>query len=88
MQTVARLSRENEVVYSPVVHFHVVAKHYKMPTDYAFWKHVNHAMIDLCCRLVVLRLSGWETSKGVTGEIEYAKSRNIKIEYIDAEIED
>lgn len=39
-------------------------------------------MISACQRLVVLKLEGWETSTGVTAEIEIAKRKGISVDYI------
>jgi len=35
-------------------------------------------------RLIVLRLDGWDRSRGVTKEIEFAAERGIPVEFIDA----
>lgn len=78
----ARLLNENECAYSPVVHCHDMANKFEMPKTFDFWQHYNRAMIDRADVLHVLCLEGWEQSKGVTGEIEYAKRRGIPVQHI------
>lgn len=39
------------------------------------------SLISKCDELWVLKIDGWEQSKGVSAEIEYAESLNIPIKY-------
>jgi len=58
--------------YSPIVHCHAMAVRHKMPTDAGFWQDYNHLMIGKADGVIVLRIEGWEQSKGVTEEREFA----------------
>lgn len=83
MKATARLLKSGIIVYSPIVHCHNMAIMYKLPKDFKFWQWYNEAMIEVAEGLCVLKLKGWEESKGVAHEIEYAKSLKYIIDYID-----
>lgn len=69
-------------VYSPIVHNHPMSLQYTLPCGFDFWRDYNFAMIHRCDELIVLMLDGWKQSKGVAGEINYAKSRGIPVRYV------
>ena len=68
-------------VYSPIVFCHELAKNGSMPIDFDFWQQHNRAMLSKASGLIVLRLLGWEESKGVKAEIEFANQCGIGVEY-------
>lgn len=76
-EAVAHLTRQQLTVYSPVVHFHDLAKHYVMPTHFDFWKQHNCNMIRHANVLGILALPGWEESVGVEWERDFANYCNI-----------
>lgn len=78
-EAVALLTRQNVTVYSPIVHFHELARHYVMPSSFDFWKQHNCNMIRHCNVLAILTLPGWEESKGVKWERDFAHYCNIPI---------
>jgi len=69
---VAYATDERTTVYSPIVHYHQVAKFGELPTDFQFWQRHNRHMLNLAEALWVLILPGWEHSVGVQAEIDYA----------------
>jgi hypothetical protein len=77
--------RQQKWTYSPIVHAHAAAKQYEMPTDFAFWRAYNEAMLASSHGLIVLTLPGWQDSKGVTAEIEFALARKLPIDYLAAQ---
>ncbi len=76
---VAALTTESQTVYSPIVHYHVVAKFGDLPTDFNFWQHHNRHMLALAEELWVLILPDWQKSVGVASEIDYAAELNKPI---------
>lgn len=70
-------------VFATIVHTHMTAVKYNLPTDAAFWMKYNHHMIDLSRAVFVLCLSGWQQSIGVTDEINYADTKNIPVYLIE-----
>lgn len=56
-----------------------------MGRDYSFWMNYSRNLLKRCDRMIVLTVPGWDKSVGVSDEIEYAKQRNIPIEYVSVE---
>lgn len=75
------LIRQGHNIFSPISHGAEVGK--GLPPDFAFWgesclSFVEHWATDM----YVLMLPGWETSVGVTAEIDAAKALNIPVTHI------
>jgi hypothetical protein len=69
-------------IFSPITHSHPL--HLAgMPSDWSRWKKIDTQYLRLSKQLYVLMLSGWDTSVGVSAEIEIARRLNIPILYID-----
>lgn len=69
-------------VFSPISTAHI-SEAYRLPTDAAFWYDYNRAFIEHSHLMVVLRVEGWQQSKGVAGEIKLAGELGISLEYMD-----
>ena len=84
LQVAARLIKEGQLVFCPVVHTHpiniILGSEY---WDFSRWKEFDLAMLDKCDELVIVRIPGWETSKGVTEETRYARQWDIPIRFVD-----
>lgn len=78
----AQLMTAGELVYSPISHTHPIAEAGALPLDWEFWKKYDTAFIEHSRRVVVLMLDGWRESKGVTAEIEIAKTLGTPVEYV------
>ncbi len=61
--------------FSPIVHSHHVAQAHGLPTDWEFWREINHRWLSLAGQLWVLHDSdgAWATSDGVADEIREAR---------------
>lgn len=77
MAAQSQLFNEGYPVFATIVHTHVTAKHYNLPTEAAHWIKYNHHMIDLSLAIFILELPGWQESIGVQDEINYAHSQGI-----------
>lgn len=66
-------------VYSPLIHFHKMAKHYKMPTSFDFWNKNNYSMLRHAEKVFVLELPGWTRSIGLNAECDIANMLHIDI---------
>ena len=84
-QVTAILMAQGHYVYSPIVHCHELSAKFALPTDFEYWKGYNIDMIRRCDALYILALPGWEESKGVAGELAFAKSAGLEIAYVDDE---
>lgn len=70
-------------IYSPIVHMHELALRYKLPKDFDFWRRHNHNMLWRAKDFHILTIDGWRSSKGVTGELAFAKWCEKKIFTVD-----
>jgi len=75
----AFLLRNRVWTYSPIVHCHELALAHQLPTGAEYWEEYNHAMLGRARELFVLQLPGWEESKGIKGEMDFAKRKKIPI---------
>lgn len=70
----AVLANSGIFCFCPIAHTHDMAKANHLPTNFEFWDNWNQAMIRGSCGIIVLKLTGWEESKGVTAELQFARS--------------
>ncbi len=76
----ALMQQEGLFVLSPVAHSHPIAG-YGLPKDWVYWQEADLLLLSRCDGLIVLMLDGWQDSKGVAAEIEYATEHNMVIRY-------
>ena len=74
-------TERNEIIYSPIMHWHVASYQYNLPTDAQYWKYQNESLILHCSSIRVLMLDGWRESIGVQEEIGFAGLRLIPVHY-------
>lgn len=82
-QFVAELTYQGNVVMSPIVYGHTLLHYKEMPSDWQFWKNFCLTFLDKCDEVIVYKMEGWDRSRGVAEEIEYAKSKNIPIKFVE-----
>ena len=68
---------------SPVAHNAAILHEVGGATGWEAWKIQDGAMLAACSKVLVLRLPGWEDSKGVAAEISLAQQLGKPIEYLD-----
>ncbi|MCH8135215.1 MAG: DUF1937 family protein [Proteobacteria bacterium] len=80
----ADLMKRGFQVFCPIAHSHNIAILLDDPAvfDFEYWVEFDFKMIKLCDELYVAQLDGWQESRGVQAEIEYAKALGMKISYI------
>jgi len=59
--------------YSPIAHWHGPAVRHRLPVRAEHWEEVNRREVELSDGLIVLLLTGWETSRGVRMERRWAR---------------
>jgi hypothetical protein len=59
--------------FGPIMHSYDMSQNHQLPHNFEFWRDWNHAMIDASQGVIVFQIDGWDTSRGVTDEVEYAK---------------
>lgn len=79
----AQLMAEGHHIFSPIAMTHGICLQGK-PEDFAyqFWASFDEEMIRLCDRFWILRMEGWENSKGIRAELDYAVSLGKPIKYV------
>lgn len=73
-------------IFSPIVHYHEIARRKDFPTDAEFWKPQNYAMLGACRELIVLDIPGLDGSVGVKDEWDQAHRMGKKISKVTAEL--
>lgn len=71
------------VPFSPILYCHEMAKRFMLPTDFLFWRAFNRGIIRASVHMTILRLPGWDQSKGVRDEIDFAESSGMIHYYAD-----
>lgn len=69
------------VYYSPICHGETIYLYSDLESDYTCWKDHSRAMMRLASEVHVLCLEGWEQSRGVNDEIDFAESLGIPVYY-------
>ena len=81
-QMVFDLRKQGIYVYSPITH-NMPIDRLGVFGDFKSSMEFDHNMLARCDKLLVLKLPGWQNSKGLAAEIAFAKSQNIPIEEIE-----
>lgn len=81
-----RLMARGIHVFSPISHNVPISNHGDL--GWSQWMSFDLAMLAKCDRMFVLKIEGWDQSKGVAKEIEYAMAHNIPIEYLSFPLEE
>jgi hypothetical protein len=68
---------------SPVMFGSTILLHSELPIDFSFWDKLSFSYLAKCDVLHVLTINGWDKSRGVKAEMEYAKKNDMPIIYID-----
>lgn len=79
----AELMAQGEVVFSPIAHSHSIELFGDGESTGDFWLNQDLAILKRCDKLVVYRLEGWERSRGIKKEVDFAQSVGIPVEYVD-----
>lgn len=78
----AALMKQGVMTASPLLK-HFLLEHSDLPGDWNYWKDYAEVLLSKCDKMIVVTMSGWDESVGVTAEIELCKRFNIPVEYID-----
>ncbi|HCE08748.1 MAG TPA: hypothetical protein DEQ40_09145 [Oxalobacteraceae bacterium] len=79
----AELIRRGIAAYSPIAHTHPVAIHGCIdPLDHDRWMALDAAMMDAASELYVIKMPGWDQSKGVAIEIETFRAAGKPIRFL------
>ena len=73
------------IVYCPIASWHWVAQEHSLPTDAKAYERLNFQFSRAAQETYILKLDGWEESKGVMQELIWAKLFNHTIRYFDGD---
>lgn len=79
----ADLCSQGIVALSPIVYGHTLLSFKKMPSDWVFWTNFCLSLLNKSDELWVYKMEGWDKSRGVREEIEYAVENGIPVKYFD-----
>jgi hypothetical protein len=66
----ATLINEGHIVFSAIAHSFPIYRYGSgLPGHWDFWERFDKAFIDMCSRAIVLKLSGWQLSRGIEAEV-------------------
>ena len=82
------LMKRGIVVFSPISHSHTIAEMCELPTEWGFWDSQDKEFIARCDEVIVICLDGWDRSRGVTAELDYATQAGINIRFFDIDEND
>lgn len=82
-QWAGMLMEKGLVIYSPLDMGHSIVQKYPLPSNWEYWQKTLRVMLSRVDVIIVLKIDGWRESAGVTAEIEYARSHNMPIIYIE-----
>lgn len=71
------MAEQGIVVYSPIAHNHPIAVRINLPRGWDFWEKFDTETLTACKEIWVLKLDGWDTSKGVAAEVQIAKKLGL-----------
>jgi len=80
-QAAAALIRQGKTVFSPIAHSHSICR-YGLPGDWRFWQRQDLEYLDACDEVVVLKLEGWQESRGVQAEIAAARALGKPVSFL------
>lgn len=82
LRKTAELMLAGDKVFSPIVHTHHLERLVGVQ-PHGWWLDQDFPVLAKAAKLLVLRLDGWGASRGVAGEILFAKQHNIPVEFVD-----
>jgi hypothetical protein len=78
----AQLMSKGVFTVSPLLK-HQTLPYGNLPGDWAYWGAYSEALLERCDEMIVIELDGWKTSTGVIAEIEFCKTHDIPVTFID-----
>ena len=79
----AKLMLGGQCVFAPIPHSVPIEEQFPEMQGFDFWMSMDLPILARCTKIVVLTLDGWEKSRGVKRELEYAHEHGIPIEFME-----
>lgn len=81
--TAARLFAKGRRVFSPLTHNEILIDILDDALPGESWLQFDLGVLAACKKLLILKMEGWELSKGVQREMLFAQERGLPIEELD-----
>ena len=82
-QVASDMLRTGKLVFSPIGHSHPITEHGGAPDTWDFWRGVDLEILARCDEVIVLKLPGWDESRGVQAEVATARKLGKPVSYVD-----
>jgi hypothetical protein len=79
----ASLIEKKHLVFSPIAHSHQICLAASLPVDFEYWRELDNSFLEWCTVVVVLKLYGWDRSKGIAEEIKIAEFMGKEVVYME-----
>ncbi len=79
------LMKRGYTVFSPIAHSAKIEEACDERMTHSFWMQQDFDILRKCSALYILTLDGWQQSKGVSAEVEWAHTWGLPITYITPE---
>ena len=80
-EVAAAMFRTGAMVFSPIAYSYPIARCGR-DWHWETWAEFDRRMIDACDLVLVLRLDGWQESKGIAAEVEYARRTGKPVRWL------
>lgn len=82
VRAAAAMMETGVAVFCPIAHSHNIGIHLDKSADHDFWLAQDTPHLVHASEVAVLRIPGWDVSKGVRYEIELAHNLGIPVRYL------
>ena len=82
-QAAASLIRQGHIVFSPISHSHRISHHLDNCNDGSFWLEQDVPFLKMADELMVVKLDGWDRSKGIEMEIKIAEGLGKPVRFME-----
>jgi len=79
----ARLMEMGHIVFSPISHSHRIEPFVRGRSRLNFWLEQDQPFLEIADEVAILKLDGWDKSKGIAHEMLVAERLNKPIFYIE-----
>jgi len=83
---VSQETLRGRVIFSPIVYYKLVEDLWPEPLPSKEWLRIDMSILKRCDVMEVLCLPGWENSKGIKKELQYAEMLQIPVHQVAAPI--
>jgi len=81
VRCITELHLQGKYPYSPIAHWHQAATEFGLAKDHNYWLSYDRLMMRLSSEIYVATLPGWQESKGIQSDVDYAKAIGKKVTY-------